>query len=451
MTFARDHRLIVTLALALALAAPAHAQPPPGRPAAPAPTADPPPPSPTIQPAQASQPITFRDAIRRAIAHNPDRLTALAEIDRVRGLLAQATSALLPQVHLQGMYTRIEGDRFVGMNRSDAANSVAARLTVDTPIVDLRAIAERKRARDTVDVTAADADAVKRAVAIATARAYFAALSSGQLLLSAIRARDTARAHVEYSRARRVANVGTELDLSRDESELATTEAQVASATIARLRAEEALGVIIGADQPLAPSDDPDLGEPRAGDGITARADVSAARERTAAAVWSRDHDWTDWTPSLHLNGDGFLDAPQIDPIPRLGYQLVLTLDMPLYDGGFRHGAHAQHLALEAEAHINEANIDRQASSDVRIARAAVADARAARDAAKLAADKAAHTLDLATIGYKAGTATGLEVVDAQRVALDAATQAVIAADDFRQAELDLLAATGAFPGRDRS
>jgi outer membrane protein len=435
VTFAFHPRRLLA---ALLVTAPALAQPP-GQ-AAPA--------SPTLQSAQPSRPITFRDAIRRALEHNPDRQTALAEIERVRGLLSQATSALLPQVHLQGMYTRLEGDRFVNMNRSAAANSVIGEVTVETPIVDLKAIADRKRARDVVDVTAADADSVRRAVAIATARAYFAALSSAQLLQTSIHARDTQKAHVEYSRARRVANVGTELDLSRDESELATNESQVASAAVAKLRAEEALGVIIGSDAAVAPSEDPDLGEPRVGDGIASRADVIASRRRTEAAAWSQQHDWLDWAPSLRLAGDGFLDAPAIAPVPRRGYQLVFTLDAPLYDGGFRHGAHEQHAAEEAEAHINEANVDRQASSDVRIARAAVADVRAARDAAHLAADKAAHTLDLATIGYKAGTATGLEVVDAQRVALDAATQAVIADDDYRQAELDLLAATGAFPAR---
>ncbi len=396
---------------------------------------------------EASEPVRFLEAIKRAMEHNTDPQVAVEEILRVQGLLAQATAALMPQVAVAGLYTRIEGDRLVMMRRSEAANSVEAQLNVNTPIVDLKAFADRKRARDQVEVTAAEADSIRRDVAIATARAYFAAFAAGRQLENAQRARDTAKSHVDYSRARREAKVGTELDLSRDEAELATTEAAVASEMVAKLRTEEALGVIIGSERPAVPSEEPDLSD-QPGDGLAARADVIFSRRRRVAAVESRARDWTDWAPSLRLVGQAFLDAPQIDPLPRYGYQLVFTLDMPLYDGGYRHGAHDQHVALEREALEQEAGVGRQARYEIRIARAAVHDARAARDASRLAAEKAAHTLELAGLGYKAGTTTGLEIVDAQRVALDAATQAVISDDDYRQAQLDLLAATGAFPPR---
>ena len=86
------------------------------------------------------------------------------------------------------------------------------------------------------------------------------------------------------------------------------------------------------------------------------------------------------------------------------------------------------------------------ARSEIRVARGALDQTRRARDDAHRAASWAAQTLDLANAGYAAGTATELEVVDAQREALDAETRAALADDDFRQAELDLLAATGAFP-----
>ncbi len=150
----------------------------------------------------------------------------------------------------------------------------------------------------------------------------------------------------------------------------------------------------------------------------------------------------------MHLTGDGFYSAPQVDPVPRFGYQILVTLSAPLYDGGFRRGAHEQHEAVHAEARERELGIERQASSEVRVARAALELAHAAREASHRAATAAARTLVLATTGYKAGTATGLEVVDAEHAALDAETRAAIADDDYREAQLDILAATGAFPPR---
>jgi multidrug efflux system outer membrane protein len=398
--------------------------------------------------ADPTEPITFDEAVRRAIAHNPDRRVALDEIARVDGLLAQATSALLPQLSGNATYTRLEANRYVAMNLEAAANSFEASLNVSGPLVDMHAIAERKRAHDQVDVTAAQADNVKRDVAIAAARAYFMAYTTARELEIATHARDNAKGHADYTRGRHQAGVGNDLDVQRAEAELATDEADVASAITAKLRAEEALGIILGSDRPASAAREPDLGTPDEGPGIAVRADVIASLREHDAATWSSDHDWWDWLPSLRLTGDGFFTAPQIAPIPRWGYDLALTLSVPIYDGGFRRGAHEQHVALLAEAAERDAETDRQASSDVRLARQAVGDTRRARDAARDAAKAADAVLDLATTGYKAGTTTSLDVIDAQRSSLDAATSALIAEDNYRQAELDLLAATGAFPPR---
>jgi outer membrane protein TolC len=67
---------------------------------------------------------------------------------------------------------------------------------------------------------------------------------------------------------------------------------------------------------------------------------------------------------------------------------------------------------------------------------------RSSRDAAKLA-DQA---LELANLAYRAGAVTNIEVIDAERQARDAATQAEIAADTARQARLTMLTSTGRFP-----
>jgi outer membrane protein TolC len=389
--------------------------------------------------------VSFDDAIRLAIAHNPTRRIAQLDIERTCALLVQASAALLPQVGAGATYTRLEGNRYVAMRRATAANSVMADATLDAPIVDLGAYAQRRRAEDQVEVSAAEAASIARDVAIATARAYFAAFVAARMVELAEHARDTARAHVDYTLERARGGVGNDLDVTRAQTELATDESQLASATTARVRAEAALAVITGSEGALAAGDEPHL-EEREGRGVDARADVIAARTQREAADESKHLDWMLWAPTLRLGGDGFYAAPQIDPIPRFGYQLVVALQLPLYDGGLRRGIHDQHRAELAEARERETGTDRQARSDVATAEQAIGNARTARDAAHHAAELAARTLALATEGYRAGTSSELDVIDAERSARDAATQAVIADDDYRQAELDLLAATGAFP-----
>ena len=65
-----------------------------------------------------------------------------------------------------------------------------------------------------------------------------------------------------------------------------------------------------------------------------------------------------------------------------------------------------------------------------------------AQEAARLAR-RAAQLADLA---YRAGATTNLEVIDAERRARDAETQAALAEYAAREARLELLLATGRFP-----
>jgi outer membrane protein len=69
-----------------------------------------------------------------------------------------------------------------------------------------------------------------------------------------------------------------------------------------------------------------------------------------------------------------------------------------------------------------------------------------ALDQANQSANFARTALTLANKAYRAGATTNLEVIDAERQARDAETQAAIAEDSSRQARLDLLAAAGIFP-----
>src|SRR5262249_20972124 len=126
-------------------------------------------------PAAADPSIAFDDAIHRAIANNPNERVAMADIARAQALLAQATASLMPQINVLGMYTRLEGARFIAGRLAFAADTLAADVTLTSPIIDPSAVANRTRSADQLGVAAADAASVARDVALATARTYFAA------------------------------------------------------------------------------------------------------------------------------------------------------------------------------------------------------------------------------------------------------------------------------------
>ena len=65
---------------------------------------------------------------------------------------------------------------------------------------------------------------------------------------------------------------------------------------------------------------------------------------------------------------------------------------------------------------------------------------------ARAAADQAQQVVNITNISFRAGAATNIEVIDAERSARDADTAVASAEDTLRRARLDLLAAAGRFP-----
>src|SRR5262249_35915698 len=158
-------------------------------------------------------------------------------------------------------------------------------------------------------------------------RAYLAVLAQERIVDVSERARDVAQAHVDFARKRLTGGVGTQLDDVRAQEELATEETSVAAAHAGVARAQEALGVLVAGEGPIDAAGDPVLAEPPdAASGIAEaeahRADVAAARRKLSAADVARDDDWKDYAPVLAIIGQGFYGTPQVDPIPRFGYQV---------------------------------------------------------------------------------------------------------------------------------
>jgi outer membrane protein TolC len=122
------------------------------------------------------------------------------------------------------------------------------------------------------------------------------------------------------------------------------------------------------------------------------------------------------------------------------------VLTIPFYDGGLRYGQEKAQKALANEAQLDVEATLRQAKSDVRVAFEEMQRADVALDQAEQSSAFANQALVLANLAYRAGATTNLEVIDAERQARDAATQAAMAEDTSRQARLDLLAASGRFP-----
>lgn len=394
--------------------------------------------------------LSFEEAIRRAMAHHPDVQVAEQEIRRSQGLLAEARSSWVPTLTANASYTRLDADRVLGGRVLANANQLSANLTLVVPIIQPKGWATTARASEGVDLSKIEAVDTKRQIAVAAARAYLTVIAQRRVLESSVHAREQAAAHEKYAKEREQGGIGNRLDFVRAGQERAASETRVESQTAALVKAQEALGVLLGENAPVDASDTalpdaPTLSN-ALNDAEVRRSDVLSQKQRVEIARKSIRDNYTEYMPMLSAMAQPFYQNPATPTLPETGWQAQLLLSIPLYDGGRRSGLSEERSVTHEESQIQLNALLRQARADVRSSFEAMRRADVALDRAREAKALAEESLDLAQLAYRAGATTNIEVIDAERRALDASTDAAIAEDAARQARLDLLAASGRFP-----
>ena len=396
--------------------------------------------------------VTLEEAVKRAIAHNPNAEVATQDIIRSEALVTQVRSTWLPTLNATGTYLRLDNDRRVNGAVAIAKEQEQGNITATVPIISPKQWVNWSRAKDNVEIAQLAAADTKRTVAIQTARAYLTIIAQRRVLESAQRALSTNRAHEDYAVTRFEGGIGNRLDAVRASTERATSAVQVKNQLNSLQQAQEALGVLMGADGSVDAAVDPNFGAPPSVESAISeaghnRADVEAQRRRVRVAHKSVRDSWADYMPIVTGTFAPFYQNPPTFTQPQTGYQAQLVVTLPLYDGGLRYGLSDERKALEAEAKSRLDGVLRQARSEVRTSFEALQRADEALAAARDAAKMAHEASELAQLAYQAGATTNIEVVDAERRAEDSDIAVAVAEDSARQARLDLLSASGRFPG----
>ncbi len=398
--------------------------------------------------------LPFDEAIKRAIAHNPTTVTAQEEIRHSQALVEQVRSTWYPTLTGNATYTRLDSDRTLAgtpLRVIAAADSFNANLTLTVPLIQPKGWVANARAKDQVDIAKLSAVDARVQIAVLTGRAYLTIVAQKRIVETATHARDTAKAHEDFTKQRFEGGVGNRLDYVRASQERATAESQLAAQRISLARAQEALGVLVGENGALDAQEDAALPAPPTlaaalGEAESRRSDVIAQRERTESARRAVRDSYADYLPVLSAIAQPFYQNPASLTLPTTGWQAQLVLTLPLYDGGMRYGLQHERESLHEEAKTKLEGTLRQARSDVRVSFEAMLRADESLAQAREAAKLATEALKLTQLAYQAGATSNLEVIDAERRSRDADTAAAVAEDAARQARLDLLAASGRFP-----
>jgi outer membrane protein TolC len=404
--------------------------------------------------------VTFEQATERAVANNPTMARAMAGILRAESILQQARAASLPSVDAALTTTVINPVPSFGGSSINPRTQLQTSLGFAVPLLAPVRWAERNQATDQVVVSERSVDDVRRGIAVAAAQAYLQVIAERRVLELNERARATALAHFEYARQRLEGGLGSRLNLLRAQQELSSDEVRVEDARLAIRRAQEALGVLLAADGPMDAAGEPPLDippeltvasgsaaqSPTADSWLLQRPDVRLVAARQSAAERVLRDSWRDHLPSL----TGLFDPQAINPSglfqPGRTWSARVVFAVPLFDSGQRRGLASERRSQLDLVRAERASLERQARSEVRAAWEAVRSTERAVASARVAAEQAGEVVRITDIAFRAGATTNIELIDAQRQARDAETDAAIAEDAARRARLELMVAVGQFP-----
>lgn len=400
---------------------------------------------PSIVRAQGLERLTFAQAIERAIANNPTIAQATAGIVRAEAVLQQVRSSSLPALGLALTTTVTNPVKFNDVTVVPAVQTQTIP-TFGIPILTPVAWAQRNQAGDQVVVSQRNQRDVRRQIAVAAAQSYLAIIARRRVFDLNSRARDNARDHYMFANQRFQGGIGSRLNALRAEQEMLSDETRVEEALLLIQLAQEALGVLVGANGPVDAVDYPTFDIPDELGQLTNRTDIQLVIERERAAQRVYSDSWKDRLPSLNgVFTPSVLEPPGVFA-KAFSWRAEVLFAVPVFDSGLRSGEAAQRLADLNAIKFERANLERQGASEIRTARDAVASTTRAFAQAQLAADRANQVVEITDVAYREGASTNIEVLDAQRQARDVETQAAIAEDALKRAQLDLLVALGRFP-----
>ncbi len=395
-------------------------------------------------------PVTFRDAIDRAVQRNPSVKQAAEQILRADALLRQATSQILPAVGAAAVNTTLNEGRSFNGTVTTPQNQFAASVTASGLLYAPVQWAQRTQAADNRAVADLAAAEARRQVAIATAEAYLAVIARQRVLEANQLALEVARAHYELAKQLREGGAGSRLNELRAQQSVSSDEVVVALVADSLYGAQEALGVLTADEGPLTAADEPQLTLPSSLDAAIAdmpkeRADLRLIGGEVSAAQRVVNDSWKDWMPQV----SGIFQPQYVTPDtlfqPSFSWRFQILAGVQIYDGGFRRAEKAQREVALDQDRIAYDELLRQAHSDVRAAESSVEAAERALTSARAAAKQAHEVVDIVNVSFRVGAGTNIEVIDAQRAARDADTAAAVAEDQLRQARLALLIALGRF------
>ncbi|MGH7952107.1 MAG: efflux transporter outer membrane subunit [Limisphaerales bacterium] len=371
----------------------------------------------------------------QALQANQELKAAVARVDQARDTARVSRSQLLPSLDLDPDYTR---QRY-SPNANPSFGNLTAN-TFSTPLdlsyeVDLWGRVRRsfESARADAQASLADFYNVLLTLQSDVAQNYFALRSLDAEIATVAGTEDLRKEQVKLTQTRYDGGIGSELEVAQAQTELATTEAELAALQQRRDKLENAIAILVGENPTTfkltaftTPNWNPQPPQIPAGlpaDLLERRPDVAAAERQLASANAKIGVAKAAFFPVLTLTGSGGYLSGDVSTLfnwESRTWSIGPSISLPIFAGGRNRAnyhraqaAFAEVVAVYRQQVLVAFGDVEDSLSDIRH----LADQASAQERAVKNAQRAA---DLATDRYRSGIVSYIEVVDANRDALSA-------------------------------
>jgi outer membrane protein TolC len=401
--------------------------------------------------------LSFEQAIAMARKNN-----RAIRVDRAQLVAAQtqtetAWSSLLPTIAAQGKYTRnyvaVEfppgtfgpnGLLLQPLNQWDAG------ITGTTPLLAPAAWAGLKSVKASVASAEANFAAQEAELLVSVGQAFLAAAGTDELVEARRSSVVVARATLKDAQVRLAAGSVTKVDVDRAEFTVVRTEQQEREAVTSRDRAYRSLATLLQSSKPFkVDTNFPTSPMPNPNDVDTAlhlRPEFRALEETARSADEEANARAWQWAPVVSAFGNARVFNYDNFHLDRHAWAAGAQLDWQLFDGGARDAARHQANARAAAAREQAAQFSDRVREDMANSSADLTTKQQGVQAAQHAVALSQESLDLIRTQYTAGTATQLDLLQAQDALIAANVALVQARFDVAAADLTFRYAAGTFP-----
>jgi outer membrane protein TolC len=390
---------------------------------------------PEAKPTPGVLPLTFREAIERALRQNLAGLLSEYNTIAARGQKWQQLSDLLPHVNadVQEVAQKqslealgLTGSLFPGgpsLPRVIGPFSFFdVRASATQRVFDWKSIQKYRSAVSSETVAHHDLKDARDLVVLATGNAYLQAIAGAARVETAQAQVETAKALYQKALAQQQAGVSPAIDTLRAQVQFQTRQQQLIVATNDFAKQKLVLARVIG----LAPAQEfmladrvpyeafpiPDL-ESSLQRAYSLRSDYKAAQSRLLAAQFEHSAAVAGYYPSLNFAANyGEIGKVPGDVLPT--FQVVGTLNVPIFQGGRVHADVLKADASLRQAEAQLADLRGQIDQDVRNALLDLKSSSDQVEVAQSSVNLAEQALTQSQDRFTAGVTDNLEVIQAQ-------------------------------------